>query len=112
MLAQPFHDKFIKLIYLSENYKNNIIEAYNVNFITFYNTGARVFSKSYFGHRSSGTHIMSSVSCSNSAASLLDCSYNSVSAFASCGDLNRAGVICLGKYFILVTVRYIYMYNT
>uniref|UniRef100_A0A1X7TKI1 SRCR domain-containing protein n=1 Tax=Amphimedon queenslandica TaxID=400682 RepID=A0A1X7TKI1_AMPQE len=56
---------------------------------------ARVFSKSYFGHRSSGTHIMSSVYCSNSAASLLDCSYNSLSAITSCGDLNRAGVICL-----------------
>ena len=59
-----------------------------------------MFFRSYFGHSSSGTHIMSNVYCSNSAASLLDCSYNSLSAFTSCGDLNRAGVICLGKHFI------------
>ena len=56
--------------------------------------GATVFTDSFFGYRTSRTHIMSRVQCTTRANTLFDCSYDSLSAVTSCGDENIAGVVC------------------
>ena len=59
--------------------------------------GATVFTDSFFGYRTSRTHIMSHVQCTTRANTLSDCSYNQGSAVILCGDENIAGVACLGR---------------
>ena len=61
-----------------------------------------MFTRSYFGYKTSRTHIMSSIYCTTKANTLLDCSYNSLSAVTSCGDENTAGVVCLGRKPFLI----------
>ena len=65
--------------------------------------GATVFTRSFFGYRTSRTHIMSSLYCTTRANTLFDCSYSSLLAVTSCGDENIAGVVCLGTQLYLMT---------
>uniref|UniRef100_A0A1X7VCG2 Uncharacterized protein n=1 Tax=Amphimedon queenslandica TaxID=400682 RepID=A0A1X7VCG2_AMPQE len=52
---------------------------------------ATVFSKSYFGHKSSSTYTLSNVYCCVITTSLLD-SYNSLSSFMFCGAESMGGI--------------------
>lgn len=51
---------------------------------------------SYFGNGPS-PHVISSITCSGSESTLLDCSHDFVTAATSCGDSAVASAVCLGK---------------
>ena len=71
-------------------------------------SGSVVYSHSYFGH-GVGPNIISTLICSGTENSLLECDNDKYYALFSCGDGSVAGAICLGMIQSLLQIENLFL---